>query len=227
MDPAWAVAAFGAGLGAAALAMQVALPRLAAPAPAARLTASWRLDELDRPTIVCRELAWADAVVPAGSRVLCSGAVARDVLRHATVRRVADVPAEFALAADGGRALLFPGGLRPGAWAWPVSDEATLQRLRSQVDALEAAAVPYAERRSVADLAGDPGLPVEAEGTVRDVVPRAGGHLLRLEDGGHVAAVRVSSVPEGLAGRRVSVRGRLGRDASGYAVVEADEVRPL
>ena len=225
MDPAWAVAAFGAGLGAAALAMQAFAPRREE--PPTRLTSTWRLDELDRPTVVCRELAEGGADVPDGARVLASGAVASGVLRRVLVGRVPDVPAEFALAAGGGRGLLFPGGLRAGAWALPVTDASGLARLRSQAAALEALAVPYAERRSVGDLAGDPGLPVEAEGTVREVLARPGGHLVRLEEGGHVAAVRIARMPDGLAGRRVSVRGRLGRDASGYAVVEADEIRPL
>jgi hypothetical protein len=225
MDPAWLVAAFGVGLGAAGLAMLLTGEGRSRPKDPLRLTATWRLDELDRPTIVARDLAGLE--VPSGAQVLATGRVEGEVVRRVPARRIPDTPAEFALAGDGQRALLFLGGLRPGAFALPTTDPQLLERLRVTLGSLERQATPYAERRRVADLAGEPGLPVEAEGVVKEVLPRAGAHIVRLEQDGHVAAVRAAQVPDGLVGRRVAVRGRLGRDASGYPVVEADEIRPL
>lgn len=225
MDPAWLVAAFGVGLGAAGLAMLVTGEGRGKGGDAVRLTATWTLDELDRPTIVARDLVGVE--VPSGAQVLVTGRVDGEVVRRVPVRRIPDTSAEFALDAEGRRALLFLGGVRLGAMALPTTDPVLLDRLRATLGGLERQATPYAERRRVADLAGEPGLPVEAEGIVKEVLPRAGAHLLRLEQDGHVAAIRAAQVPDGLVGRRVAVRGRLGRDATGYAVVEADEIRPL
>lgn len=179
------------------------------------------------PTILAHDLEGNDAGIPAGSRIVVTGGASSSVLRTCFARRGADLPLEAAIAADGRRALLFPAGIRPRALALAITDHALVARLGALAEAAWASAAPYAERRAVADLAGEPGLPVEAEGILTEVQAREGRGLLRLEADGHVAAVRAASVAPDLLGRRVVVRGRMARDASGYPVLDADEVRPL
>jgi hypothetical protein len=224
------------GIAMGAVAVAVLAPRMRAGPAGARsgdghdhLTAAWSLAELGTPTILARDL--ADVAVPAGSRAVVSGRASLAVLRACDVRRAPEVPVEAAVARDGSRALLFPGGLRHGALALAVAEPALAARLASLAEAAWSSAVPYVERRALADLAGEAGLPVEAEGRVATSLPRPtpgspAGVLLRLEDGGHSVAVH-SPRDDGLVGRRVRVQGRLARDASGYPVVEADTVVPL
>jgi hypothetical protein len=238
-----AVLLLGIALGAAAVAILAprsrsgAGPASAGPRPgggraeaADRLTSAWSLAELGSPLILARDL--GDAVaVPAGSRAVVCGRAGLALLRACKVRRATEVPVEAAVSADGRRALLFPSGLRPGALALSVTDEALVARLASLAESAWAAATPYVERRAIADLAGEPGVPVEAEGRVAQALPRPspgipGGVLLRLEDGPHSAAVHAAR-DDGLVGRRVRVQGRTARDASGYPVVEAESVVPL
>ena len=231
----------GIAVGAVAVAVSAALrgppgDRRSRAAPSAeRLTAAWSLAELGAapataPLLLARDLDAPGLEVPAGSRVVVSGRAHLVVLRSCQVRRAAEgtAPLEVAVAADGGRALLFTAGVRPGALALAVSDAALVARMAGLAEAAWAAAAPYVERRALADLAGEPGLPVEAEGMLVQVLARPGspGVLLRLEDGGHSAAVHAAR-DDGLAGRRVRVQGRLARDAGGYPVVEADRVVAL
>lgn len=197
--------------------------------PADRLTSAWSLAELGSPLVLARDLPDGLAV-PAGSRAVVSGRAGLAVLRSSQVRRGAEVPVEAAVGGDGRRALLFPVGVRPGTLALSVTDGALVARLASLAEAAWGAAGPYRERRALADLGGEPGVPVEAEGRVAQSLPRPspglpGGVLLRLEDGAHSAAVHAAR-DDGLVGRRVRVQGRTARDASGYPVVEAETVVP-
>lgn len=227
-----AVFAVGAAAGVLAVVLITALRGRPSAAAAAvdRLTSAWSLAELGSPILLlARDLAEVD--VPAGSRAVVSGHASLAVLRACDVRRAADVPVEAAVAGDGRRALLFPTGLRPGALALAVAEPALVARLAALAQASWAAATPYVERRGLADLVGEPGLPVETEGRVTQALPRPspgfpGGVLLRLEDGAHSAAVHTAR-DDGLVGRRVRIRGRLARDAGGYPVVEADNVVAL
>jgi hypothetical protein len=231
----------GIALGAAAVAVSVVLraPAQSRHGPSAksaeRLTAAWSLAELGAapaqpPLLLARDLMSAGLEVPAGARVVVSGRAHLAVLRGCEVRRAAEgaLPLEAAVAADGRRALLFPAGVRPGALALAVADPDLAARVAALAEAAWAAATPYVERRALADLAGEPGLPVEAEGLVAQVVARPGGAgvLLRLEDAGHAAAVHAAR-DDGWAGRRVRVQGRLARDSGGYTIVEADRVVAL
>jgi hypothetical protein len=216
----------GAGLGAAAgwLAARSRAGAASAAARPERLTAAWSIAELGAgATVVARDL---DRVpLSPGCRAVVAGRCDAETLRNAQVRRAAAVPAEFALSADGRRALLFTAGVRSGGHALAVAEPELTARLAALAASLWAEAVPYVERRAVADLAGEPGLPVESEGVVTQVVARDRGVLLRLEDGGAAAAVHAKAeVP---TGSRVRIRGRLARDAGGYPVVEADDVTRL
>ncbi|MFA5943234.1 MAG: hypothetical protein WC876_02070 [Candidatus Thermoplasmatota archaeon] len=217
----------GVAVGAAAVVVLTLARRTSVEARVAadRLTAAWSLAELGSPLLLARDL---DIELPSGTRAVVSGRASLAVLRAGQVRRAADLAVEVAVAADGRRALLFPGGLRPGALALVVADPALVARLASLAAAAWAAGVPYVERRALADLAGEPGLPIEAEGRVVQVLPRpaSSGVLLRLEDGGHSVAVHAAR-DDGFTGRRVRVQGRLGRDAGGYPIVEADAVTAL
>ncbi|MHB1262311.1 MAG: hypothetical protein ACYC2H_11420 [Thermoplasmatota archaeon] len=228
-----AILLLGIALGATAVAA-LSARRLDRPAGGAgtgpdRLTAVWSLAETQAPMVLARDL--SGIALPPGTRAVVAGRAGLDVLRGGEVRRAADAPVEVAVAGDGSRALLFQDGIRPGALALVVTEPALVARLAALAEAAWSTSVPYVERRALADLAGEPGLPVEAEGRVAQALPRPspgvpGGVLLRLEDGPHSAAVHAAR-DDGLVGRRVRVQGRLARDAGGYPVVEADAVTAL
>jgi len=224
---AFAWLALGAALGAAAAwwwLRRAAPPGAPAPTAADRLTGAWRLDELAAPLVVARSVTGLD--VPPGTRLALAEPASADLLRRCEVRAVAPPAAEFALAGDGRRGLLFVAGARPGALAISVTDPTLLARLSALAQAAWAAGTPQAERRALADLAGEPGLPVEVEGLVTQAHGLHGRTLLRLEDGGAAAAVQAEAEDAAWEGKRVRVRGRLARDASGYAVVAAERIQP-
>ncbi len=189
-----------------------------------RLTANWSLAELGDPIVVARDV---EAEVPAGARVVASGQVAPEVFAAAQVRQVPAVTAEYAVAPGSGRALLFLGGVRPGAQALLATDQATVTRLEAEATALWERAEPYVERRELADAARRPGLVVETQGLVQDVLPYQGAWLLRLEDQGAALGVRVEREPAELKGARVVVRGRMAKDKGGYPVLLATDLRRL
>lgn len=194
------------------------------PATDLRLTATWRLSELGAPLVVARDV---DVEVPVGARVVVSGQVGAAAFEAAQVRQVPAVTAEYAVDGDRGRALLFLGGLRPGAQAMLTTDKAAVARLAAQASALWERAEPYVERHPLADAAGRAGLVVETQGTVLDVLPYQGAFLLRLEDQGAVLGVQVDREPAELKGQRIVVRGRVGKDKGGYPVLVANDVRRL
>lgn len=193
-------------------------------APTDRLTGTWRLAELGAPWVVGHDV---DCDVPAGSRVVASGRVEAEVLAACEVRMAPRVAAEFAVRPDGAAALLFLGGLRAGSQAVVSRDGALGRRLAADAQALWERSEPYLERGRLADVARRFGVPVETQGIALDSLPRAGGHLVRLEDEGQVVAVAVDRPAEELKGQRLLVRGRMERDASGYPVLRAVDVRRL
>lgn len=193
-------------------------------AQALRLTATWRLAELGTPLVIARDV---DAEVPAGARVVAAGQVAPEAFAAAEVRQVPAVTAEYAVSPGSGRALLFLGGVRNGSQALLATDAATVARLEAEATALWERAEPYVERRALADAAHRTGIMVETQGQVQDVLRHQGAFLLRLEDGGQVLGVQVEREPSELKGRRVVVRGRMGKDKGGYPVLVATDLRRL
>ena len=189
-----------------------------------RLTSGWSLAELGAPLVVARDV---EAEVPAGARVVASGQVAPEAFAAADVRQVRAVTAEYAVSPGSGRALLFLGGVRPGAQALLATDAATVARLEAEATALWERAGPYVERRALADAARRQGLVVETQGLVQDILPHQGAWLLRLEDDGAALGVRVDREPAELKGSRIVVRGRMAKDKGGYPVLLATDLRRL
>lgn len=219
----YAAAGFLAGAVAVAVLVE-ARGRQGAAASTTKLTTSWSLAELGQPLVVARDV---EADVPAGSRVVASGQVAPTVFATSAVRQVPHVSAEYAV--DGGRrrVLLFLGGVRPGAQAMLTVEADLVARLQAEATALWERADPYVERRSLADAAGRPGLVVETQGTVQEVLPYRGAYLLRLEDNGHVLGVQVDAEPSQLRGQRILVRGKMLKDQSGYPMLKATDLRRI
>jgi hypothetical protein len=217
----------GAVVGAIAVAVAFeAFGRARAPTgPAAKLTSAWKLSELQSPTIVARDL--VDVEVPPGARVLVSGLCDPTLFATCEVRQVPPVTAEFAIDAGKQRAFLFLAGCQPGGLALVTSDADTLSRLRSDAQALWERAESYVERRAISDLAGRSGIVVETQGTAQEVLPFKDRHLIRLEDQGHIIGVVVERNPMELRGERIVVRGKLTRDRTGYASIQAVDIRRI
>src|SRR5262249_30242393 len=118
-----------------------------APAPPAtrvKLTASWRLSELDAVLLAARDV---EAEVPAGAQGVASGRVHPDAFAVAEARQVPDVTAEVAVDASRGKAILFLAGVRPGALALVTTDRELVQRLAADAQGLWERSKPYVEQR--------------------------------------------------------------------------------
>ncbi len=196
-----------------------------APVEQEKLTTAWRLSELRQPIIVARDV--LDVPVPAGAKVFASGLVDATVQAQCDVREVPPVRAEFAIDLERGRAILFVAGLHKDAMAFITVDEPTIRRLETEYRRLADRASDYVERLRIQDLGGRDGVTVETEGFVQDVLPWKGRHMIRLEDHGHIIGVAVDKDPVALKDKRIRVKGQLARDQTGYAVIEAAELRPI
>ncbi|HLF15881.1 MAG TPA: hypothetical protein VI796_00380 [Candidatus Thermoplasmatota archaeon] len=218
-----AILGFVVGAIAVAIVLE-AMGRGRAKAPASwKLTTAWSLSELGAPLVVAHDLLEAD--VPTGTRVTASGTVSAEVFAKAEVRQVPPVRAEFAIDSAGTRALLFTAGIRPGAMALLTVDPGTVARLATEARELWESASPYVERVAIAQLGGRSGVVVETEGTVQETLPYKDRFLLRLADGGDIIGVVVAKDPAELRHERIVVRGKLVRDRTGYALIEASDLR--
>lgn len=195
------------------------------PKPLTTITATWRLGDLTDPILVVRDLGAID--VPNGTRILASGLVDSAIQTRCVVRRVENVPAEFAIDAHRKRAVLFLGGAQAGALAAQTVDPAMLDRLDRDARSLWERAGAYVEHHPIASLAGRSGITVETTGRARDAVPYQSRYMLSLEDGGAVIGVLVDRDPEPLRGEMLQVRGNLVRDARGYSAIEAVDLRRI
>ncbi|MHB8634055.1 MAG: hypothetical protein ACYDBQ_08845 [Thermoplasmatota archaeon] len=196
------------------------------PRPTTVLAPRWRIAELSDPLVVASHLT-DESDIPSGTRILASGMVAPELVARCVVRRVAAVPAEYALDASRKRALLFLGGVRSGGWALQSVDPALVERLANDANRLWEGALPYVEQHALAALPGRSGITVETTGRVRDAVPYQARFLMSLEDQGTVLGVLVDRDPAAIVGERVQVRGGLVRDGKGYSVLEASDVRRI
>lgn len=190
-----------------------------------KLTTAWRLREMREPIIVARDV--MDVEVPAGCKIFASGLVDPRLQETCQVREVPPVRAEFALDLQSQRAFLFVAGLHKDAMAMVTVDEPTVRRLETEYRRLADRSSEYVERVRIQDLGGRDGVTVETEGFVQDVLPWKEQFMLRLEDQGHIIGVAVGKDPSQLKDRRIRVKGRLGRDQTGYAIIEANEIRPI
>jgi hypothetical protein len=220
----YAIAGFVVGAVAVAVMVETRMRR-ASQSSGVKLTQGWRLAELRDPIVVAHDV--LEVEVPAGARVAADGMVSPQAFAAAQVRQVPSVPAEFAIDAQGTRALVFVGGLRQGSWALLTVDPAILARLSAEAKAAWDRGDPYVERRSVAELPGRNGVTVETQGVVQDVLPYHGRHLMRLEDGGHVVGVVMEKDPSELRQARILVRGRVEKDRTGYTLLAAYDVRRM
>ncbi len=194
------------------------------PVETGKLTSAWRLSELGAPLVVARDVA---VEVPAGAKVVASGVVDPVALRDAEVRQAPPVRAEFALDPKARRALLFTGGLAGGTLALMTVDPDVVARLENEFRTLWDRADPYVERLAIRELTGRAGAVIETHGRVAETLPYKDRFMLRLEDGGDIIGVIVPKDPGELRHEDVVVKGRLVRDRTGYAVIEALDIRRI
>ncbi len=190
-----------------------------------KLTAAWRLSELQKPVLVARDV--LDVDVPAKTRVYASGLVDPRIQQSCKVYQVPPVNAEFALDLAQRRAILFIGGVRKGALALVTVDEALVARLETDYKRLSDRSNEYVERFRIQDLGGRDGVTIETEGLVQDALPWKGRFMIRLEDQGHIIGVMVNKDPSSLQDKRIRVKGTLKKDETGYAVIDALDLRTL
>lgn len=190
-----------------------------------KLTTAWRLTELQEPVLVAQDV--LDVEIPEGTTILASGLIDPQVQARCKVREVPPVRAQFALDRKQRRAILFLGGIQPGSLALLTVDATLVDRLETEYKRLLDRATDYVERFSIGELGGRSGVVVETEGFVQDVLPWKQRWMMRLEDHGHIIGVAVEKDPRELKERRVRVRGRLEKDQTGYAVIEAVELRTI
>lgn len=213
----------GAILGAGLTAAWRARPSKVPAAPTDRVTSTWSLAELGAPLVVARDL---DVEVPLGARVVVAGTIAPEAVAAAQVRQVPYVSGEFAVNPAKGQALLFFGGVRSGSMALPTRDQALVQRLAAEAEALWQRSEPYVERCTLGEAARREGVVVEVQGVVADVVARHGAYLIRLEEQGQALGVRVQVDAQELKGQRILVRGPMQREG-GYPILVASDVRRM
>lgn len=193
--------------------------------PTVKLTSGWHLRELRTPVIVATDV--LDVSVPDGCIIYASGVVAPEVLERCEVHQVPPVRSEFAFDTDRRRALVFTAGLREDTLALLTVEEGTLARLETEWRTLAGRSSEYVERLRIQEMAGKSGVTVETQGLVQDVVPWKERFMLRLEDDGHIIGVVVDKDPEALREEKVLVKGSLRKDQTGYAVIQADEIRRI
>jgi len=188
-----------------------------------KLTTGWRIRELQDPVLVARDVLEVD--VPEGTRIYASGVVEPGLFRTCKVQQVPPVRAEFAFDEKQGRALLFLAGVRPGALGLLTVDPEIVSRLGTEARTLMDRAGDYVERLVLSEVPGRNGIVVETQGDVQDVLPFRERFMIRLQDGDAVLGVLVDKDPSGLREQRIQVRGRVDRDRTGYAVIEASDIR--
>lgn len=227
VDVLWLAIGIIGGAVATAIALE-AMGRARAKAPSTptvKLTSGWHLRELGAPIIVATDV--LDVSVPDGCTIYASGVVDPEVLDRCEVHQVPPVRTEFAFDPERRRALVFTAGLREDTLALLSVEEGTLARLETEWRTLAGRAGEYVERLRIRDLAGKSGVTVETQGLVQDVVPWKERFMIRLEDDGHIIGVVVDKDPDALREEKVLVKGTLRKDRTGYAVIEADEIRRI
>ncbi len=210
------------GVVATAFAVEFGLKKLFRPPARTKVTAAWRLDEFQAPLVVTMDPAAVE--YPRGAQVVTSGSAETGGGGDRTFRRNANARANFAIDSTRDRALFFGGPVERGTLALSTTDPELVGRLRAEHRRLWETGEAYVEDLPLAQVAARIGAMVRTRGRVVEVVPYRGRHLLRLVDGDQAIGVLVDSALD-LAGAEVVVVGRAARGASGYPLLDAEEVR--
>ena len=210
------------GVVATMIAVEFGLKKIFRPPALNKVTASWRLDDHKRPLVVAQDA--ANVELPQGAHVVTAGEVNPVGFRDRAHRRNPNARSNFLVDPELDRALVFMGPIREGTLALASLDPAVAARLRAEHKRLWETGEPYVEELSMAELGKNMGMLVRLRGRVLECIAYRQQHLLRLTDGSHTMGVVVEK-PLELDGRKVVVTGRVVRGASGYPLVEAEEVR--
>lgn len=209
-----------AGIIVALVAVEFGLKKMFSAPDAASLTAVWSFRDFRLPLVASLDA--SAAPVPRAAKLVTNGPV--PVPSSGIEARVNPaVKGDFVVDGEGTRALLFLGGLRPGALALLSVDAKLVARLRREFDRLWAAGREPVARVGLADLAARTHMLVETRGTVADAVPSGDGWLLRLQDGSVAVGVRTRE-PLEARGQLVEVRGRVTRSPGGAPLIEAEAI---
>lgn len=222
MDVLSTLIGFLIGVVAAGFAVELGLKKLFAAPDQGKLTTIWSLTELQAPEIVATSL-HASIELPRTARVVASADLTASKKGY-QLRRNVEAKGCFALDSQRPRALLFLGGIEPGALALWTVDDKLIERLRAEFNRLWTRSTDYVERTKLAELPSKPNATVETTGIVQDVIPYRGRYMLRLTEEGEAVGVLVDrDLP--VRGHRVTVKGIVRASTSGYPLVEALEVR--
>ncbi|MBW3584218.1 MAG: hypothetical protein KY455_14100 [Euryarchaeota archaeon] len=210
------------GVVASAIAVELGLKKLFMPTTATKLTASWRLDEVEAPLVVCTDA--GGVPFPRGAEIVTSGQAAPEGFRDRAWRRNANARGNFMVHPTRDRAYLFLGPVQEGNLALVTVDSDLVARLRAEHRRLWETGAPYVEEVSLAEAVRRPGVHVQTRGHVQEVVPYRDRHLVRLVDGNQALGVLVDA-PLDIVGAEAVVTGRVQRGTSGYSLLDAEEVR--
>jgi hypothetical protein len=210
------------GVVATMIAVEFGLKKIFRPPAMNKVTASWRLDDHKAPLVVAQDAKGVQ--LPTGSKVVTAGEVDPLGFRDRSNRRNPNARSNFLVDPEMDRALVFMGPIREGTLALATLDPAVAARLRAEHKRLWETGEPYVEEVPFSTLGKKMGMMARLRGRVLECIAYKEHHLLRLSDGEQTVGVVVDH-PLDLTGKRVVVTGRVVRGASGYPLVDADEVR--
>lgn len=217
----WLSIGFVTGIVAAGFAVELGLKKWFAAPDASKLTAVWSLTELPSPLVVATEITGVS--IPKSSRLVTAKNL--QVPQHGfEVRKNPEARGSFAVDATRPRALLFLGGIEPGALALWTVDEKLIERLRSEFNRLWTRSTDYVEYVKVGEIPSKANLTVSTRGLVQGIIPYKDQFLMRLTDEGETVGVLIEKdLP--MQGSRVEVVGVVRTSSSGFPLVEAVEIR--
>lgn len=182
VDLLWVTVGFVVGVGATAIALEVAFRRVRNEERAS-LTKDWDFRELSTdgpPSIVATSL--EGSKVPPNSRVIVSpGArLSREVAKKCKLRIHPDVKGNFA--AGSGRGILCTGPMVPGTLAMTTVHPNLVDKLERSFESLWVQARPYTEEIQPSQIPANQGSFVKVKGRVQDILTSGDKSILTLEN---------------------------------------------
>lgn len=182
VDLLWVTVGFVVGVGATAIALEVAFRRVRNEERAS-LTKDWDFRALSTdgpPSIVATSLEGSE--VPPNSKVIVSpGArLSREVAKKCKLRIHPDVKGNFA--AGSGHGILCTGPMVPGTLAMTTVHPALVDKLERSFDSLWVQARPYTEEIRPSQIPANQGSFVKVKGRVKDILTSGDTAILTLEN---------------------------------------------
>ncbi len=182
VDLLWVTVGFVVGVGATAIALEVAFRRVRNEERAS-LTKDWDFRELSSdgpPSIVATSL--EGSKVPPNSRVIVSpGArLSREIAKRCKLRIHPDAKGNFATGS--GRGILCTGPMVPGTLAMTTVHPALVDKLDRSFESLWVQARPYTEEIKPSQIPANQGSFVKVTGRVQDILTSGDKAILTMED---------------------------------------------